>query len=405
LEQPKKPGPRDITDLKARLGLNKGAAAPAAPIPGAPPARAPFPGPPGPAPQGGPPGGQPFFAPPGPPPGAPGFGQPHQQPHMMGGPPQAALDPYAGMRPPPGRQFDLGPVNDGQPVANVKSRGFTTALIFGAVLLGVGAVVGIGFGMAMGGRRVYNQTNRAAKQVSAELDEMQKTVTQIETAVTQGIQRAAAKKADRLSYDGQVIDDLEKVKLDPRPDTSRIFRLNYMGLPDIAVDNLMAYYYDTIALYNDVERHVKRTKADKESLAAFAEKQGEKTQANYGVVFTGGGKMVIANLVEVGKPVCKGGGEDCSAADLEGFQIRSGAGSNWSTRKVGSKPDGGIVVPLDRTPLLEAVMAGSPEQARMEQFRGRYANIQLLLARLKQTQKALNDAVKTAAQRPDMWAL
>jgi hypothetical protein len=40
----------------------------------------------------------------------------------------------------------------------------------------------------------------------------------------------------------------------------------------------------------------------------------------------------------------------------------------------------------------------------MEQFRGRYANIQLLLARLKQTQKALNESVKTAAQRPDMWA-
>jgi hypothetical protein len=323
---------------------------------------------------------------------------------MMGAPP-AAMDPYASMRPPPGRQFDLGPVNDGQPVANVKGRGFGPALIFGAVVLGIGAVIGIGFGMAMGGRRVYNQTNRAAKQVSAELDEMQKTVTQIETAVTTGIQRAASKKGDRLSYDGQVIDDLEKVKLDPRPDTSRIFRLNYMGLPDLAVDNLMAYYYDTIALYNEVERHVKKTKADKESLASFAEKQGEKTQANYGVVFAGGGKMVIANLVEVGKPVCKGGGEDCPVNELEGFQIRSGAGSNWSTRKVGSKPDGGIVVPLDRTPLLETVMAGSPEQARMEQFRGRYANIQLLLARLKQTQKALNDAVKAAAARPDMFAL
>jgi outer membrane murein-binding lipoprotein Lpp len=402
LEQPKKPGPRDITDLKARLGLNKGAAAPAAPAPGAPP-RAPFPGPP--PGQGGPPGAQPYF---GPPPGAPpgqAYGQHPQHPQMMGGAPPAALDPYAAMRPPPGRQFDLSPVNDGQAVANVKSRGFTTALIFGAVLLGVGAVVGIGFGMAMGGRRVYNQTNRAAKQVSSELDEMQKTVSQIETAVTTGIQRAAAKKTDRLSYDGQVIDDLEKVKLDPRPDTSRIFRLNYMGLPDIAVDNLMAYYYDTIALYNEVERHVKKTKADKESLAAFAAKQGEKTQANYGVVFTGGGKMVIANLVEVGKPVCKGGGEDCPAAELEGFQIRSGAGSNWSNRKVGAKPDGNIVVPLDRTPLLETVMAGSPEQARMEQFRGRYANIQLLLARLKQTQKALNEAVKAAAQRADMWAL
>src|SRR5688572_6352681 len=42
LEQPKKPGARDIGDLKARLGLNRGPA-PGGPPPGA-PARAPFPG-------------------------------------------------------------------------------------------------------------------------------------------------------------------------------------------------------------------------------------------------------------------------------------------------------------------------------------------------------------------------
>jgi hypothetical protein len=316
-----------------------------------------------------------------------------------------ALDPYASLRPPEGRTFDLRPIEDAQPVANMKRGGFRAAVMIGLLLAGLGLIVGAGFGTAVSGRRAYNATNAAAVQVKKELEEMQKTVTQIETAVTSGIQRAAAAKADRLSYDPKVVEDLEKVRLDPRPNTSLIFRVDYSRMSDLAVDNLMTYYYDTIALYNEVERHVKKSKADAASLATFAQKQGEKTQANYGIVFTGGGKMVIANLVEIGQPVCKGGGSDCPVDQLEGFQIRAATGSTWSTRKVGTKPDGNIVVPLDRTPLMEAVMAGSPEQARMEQFRGRYANLQLLLARLKQTQKPLMEAVNAASVRPDMFTL
>src|SRR4051812_8808632 len=109
LEQPKKPGApgaRDMTDLKARLGLNRG---PAAGTAGPPPARSPFPSspaagaqfpppahpfPPGPAGAPNPLGGQQ----PGPP--AP-FGAPAmaQQPMAQ---PQQGLDPYASMRPPAG---------------------------------------------------------------------------------------------------------------------------------------------------------------------------------------------------------------------------------------------------------------------------------------------------------------
>jgi hypothetical protein len=323
----------------------------------------------------------------------------------FGGNAAVALDPYAALRPPEGRTFDLRPMEDAQPIANVKRGGFRATMIIGLLLAGAGLVLGGGFGTTVSARRAFNATNHAAKQVATELQEMQKTVTQIETAVVSGMHRANAEKRHPLSYDPKVIEDLEKVRLDPRPDTSRIFRVDYSRMSDLAVDNLMSYYYDTIALYNEVERHVKKSKADAASLAAFAQKQGEKAQVNYGVVFAGGGKMVIANLVEMGQPVCKGGGVDCPVDQLEGFQIRGAAGSAWSTRKVGQKPDGGILVPLDRTPLFESVMAGSPDQARMEQFRGRYENLRVLLTRLKQTQKPLVDAVNAAAARPDMFSL
>ena len=41
----------------------------------------------------------------------------------------------------------------------------------------------------------------------------------------------------------------------------------------------------------------------------------------------------------------------------------------------------------------------------MEQYRIRYANIRLLLARIAQTQKQLMDGMKKAAERPDLFAL
>ena len=321
-------------------------------------------------------------------------------------PVSAALDPYASMRPPAGRQFDLRPVDDGAPVASVRRGGFWAALLLGVVMAVVGSGVGAGFGMSVSGRRAYNDTNRAAKKVKTEIEEMHKTVTQIASAVAFSQQRSQAEKRDGLAYDGKFIEDLEKIKLDPRPDTSGIFKVDYSRMPDMAVDNLMSYYYDTIALYGEVEKHIKKTKADKDSLAAFAAAQNQKSaQNNYGVVFAGGGRMVVANLVEVGQPVCKDGGIDCPIDQLEGFKIRSNAGASWVNRRIGSKPEGNILVPLDRTPLLESAMAGSPDQARMEQYRLRTANIQVLLKRIAGTQKQLMDAVNIAASRPNMFSL
>jgi hypothetical protein len=320
--------------------------------------------------------------------------------------PQApAPDPYASMRPPPGRQFDLRPVDDGVPVQSVQRGGFRAALVVGLAMAVAGGVLGVGFGMAMSGRRAFNETNRAAKRVRTEIEEIHKSVSQIGMAVAQSQQRAQAAKQDRLAFDPKLIEELEKVKVDPRPDTSRIFKVDYFRMSDLAVDNLMSYYYDTIALYGEVERFVKKSKADKESLTNFATKQEQKGGAKYGIVFAGGGKVVVANLVEMRNPVCKGGGTDCSMDQLEGFEIRANSGANWSTRPVGAKPDGKNLVPIEPTPLLESVMAGSPDQARMEQYRIRYANIQLLLTRLAQVQKTLKDALDTAAKRPDIFSL
>jgi hypothetical protein len=330
-------------------------------------------------------------------------------------PPPAAPafnDPFASMRPPEGKHFDLRSTSDdGRPSVSVQKGGGLASRVILIIAVLIAAAVGFGFGASAVGRRMFNAANFGAKRVKAELDEMQKTVTQIGQAVAMSQQHLQAEKKDPLAYDPKLISDLEMVKLDPRPDTSRIFKVNYYLLEDLAIDRLMNYYYDTINLYGEVERHIKRTHADKATLEAFAAKMAEKggegsgkPAVNYGVVFSSSGKLAIGNLVEMGKPVCKGGGEACSDKDpLDAFQIRSNTGAPWTPRKIGPKPEGDKVVPIERTPLFDAVMNGSPDQVRMEQYKQRYNNIRQILARLGSTRKELGDAIDKAASRPDLF--
>src|SRR5450432_1233631 len=103
VDQNRKPGAppaKDISDLKARLGLKRPEAAPA-PAPGGPGMARPT----GVLPTG--------F------PQAPGRAMPGAPAAAPAAPP-AALDPYAGMKPQQG-VFDLRTIDDGAPVENVRS--------------------------------------------------------------------------------------------------------------------------------------------------------------------------------------------------------------------------------------------------------------------------------------------
>lgn len=415
MEQNRKPGgappTKDISDLKARLGLKRPDAGPGVPGPAAGPAPgpAPMPGAPRPAAM---PGGfpqQPGRAPT-PAVGHPGYpGAPQAAAPAPAAAPAAAaaprgLDPYAGMRAPQGG-FDLRTIDDGAPVQNVRS-GRGKAAILGMVVVGVACFAfGGGMGMANVGRANMNTANHAAKSVKGELESMQKTLTQVGTAVAMSQQRLGKDKKDPLAYDPALIADLEKIKLDPRPDTSKIFRVDFYRLPDADVDRLFNYYYDSIALYAEVERHIKKTKADAESLAANAQKAAGAEAKNYGVVFDTSSKIIVGNLVEVGEQVCKNGGKDCPATDLVGFKVRSNTGAPWVDRKAGGKLEANNLVPLKPTPLMDAVMSGSPDQVRQEAYKQRTANIRSIISRLTTTQKELMDGITKDAARPDVFTL
>ena len=394
MDQNRKPGvppSKDISDLKARLGLKRpdGAGAPGAPAPGpggpARPASGGFPQQAGRAP-------------------APVPGPQAARPAPQAAPP-AAANPYSGMKAPKGG-FEIRSADDGIPAANVRS-GRSTAVLITAVVVGAGAFVlgGWAGGISMA-RNNFNTANSAARQVKTEIEGMQKTLGQIGAVIADSNKRLTADKKDVLTYDPQMVANFEKIKLDPRPNTAKIFRVDYFRLPDADVDKLFNYYYDTIALYGEVERHIKKTKADAASLAAYTEKSAGQTNKNYGVVFDNSqGKLVVANLVEVGEQVCKNGGKDCGAADLKGFKVRSNTGAPWVDRNSTAKLDVGNVVPMKPTPFMDAVMTGSPDQVRQESYKQRVANIRSLWSRTTTNQKELIDGIKKDAERPDIWTI
>jgi hypothetical protein len=334
-------------------------------------------------------------------PGArPGMAAPIAQPVAA---PMAApaLDPFAGMKPQQGR-FDLRSIDDGMPVEKMKSGG-GKAVIVSSFVVGIAAfALGAGLGISSVGRANMNTANRAAKVVKAELEGMQKTLNQIGGAFAASQQRMAAAKKEPTTYDPKLLEDLKQVKLDPRPDTGKIFRVDYYRLEDVVVDHLFNYYYDTIALYGEVERHLRKTDNDAATLKSFADKEASKGAKNYGVVFDTSAKVPVANLVEVGEQVCKDGTAVCPADKLEGFNIRIQTGGKAFVRKVGLKPDG--MIPIKPTDLMDAVMSGSPDSVRAESYKQRVNNIRLLLARLNGTQKQLFEGVTKAASRPDVFA-
>lgn len=406
MDQNRKPGvppTKDISDLKARLGLQRPAGqAPGAPMPGG--AARPAPAP------------------------TPGLGFPQQpgraagqapgaraaQPAPAAAPP-AGMNPYANMKAPTGG-FDLRTIDDGAPAASMqKGRGWAT--LIASAIVGIAAfALGGGLGMADVGRANMNTANHAAKAVKTELESMQKTLGMIGQAVYASQQRLGKDKKDPLAFDPQFISDLERIKLDPRPNTATIFRVDYYRLPDADVDKLFNYYYDSIALYAEVEKHVRKTHADQESLKAFAEKAAASTSKNYGIVFdNSAGKIIVANLVEIGEQVCKSdkgdkggdakGPHECAANDFKGFKVRSNTGAPWVDRSSGAKLDLGNVIPMKPTPLMDAVMSGSTDQVRQESYKQRVASIRSLLSRITTTQKELMEGINKDASRPDIFVL
>jgi hypothetical protein len=393
LDDNKKPGQRDISDLKARLGLKK----PTAAMPAVNPAQG---SPAAPAPSAPAHTGQPAAARPLPSP----FGQPAPQPEpapQPAAPPDPRRDPFAQQQAANLAAFyGINQVLPGD-ASGVQADPITKPKATGRILtvVGICAVV-FGVGNACGritnARVEFNRTIDHAQQIRDEVDGLAKQLNSISDIINSSKVPPAQPDFDMVKKLGDL--DLKK------PDTSKIFHTNYYHLEDIAIDRLMQYYNNTIKLYDAIAKHAKRTDTNKEMIESGAKANANaKSDKNYGVVVANEGGLSLATFAEVGSPVCQTPDKtDCNANELKGFKYRTDAAQSWGERPVKGKPEG-IIIPLKKSPLFNTVAAGNPDILELRDYIGRMGEIKGLWVELTAQQKEVLADLKRAAERPKVF--
>ena len=257
--------------------------------------------------------------------------------------------------------------------------------------------IGLLFGRLTAGRAEYNQTIDHAAKIRDEVTNIAKNL----DAITQTIN--GSKDTLKGNIDLELTPKLAALEL-KRPDTGRLFRTNYAQLDNVIIERLMTYYNDTIQLYADIESHIKKTESDRDSIHNFVKNGAGKSDKNFGVIMDLTGAIPIAQMVEVGTPVCnKPGVTDCNASELKGFKFRTDAGASWGEKPLRGKP-GETLTPLNQTPFFKSIASGSPDILAVKDYARRLARIQALINKLTQAQKDVLSDMQKAADKPHLIA-
>jgi hypothetical protein len=377
LEDNKKPGARDISDLKARLGLKKAApaATPTADASGgAVPAPAGIPSP---------------------------FGQPAPAPAAPAPPPDPRRDPFSAQQQQQAANlaafYGIGQQLPGSTegvgtVEKPKPWGLIGAVVGGGLAL---FIVGSFWGGISKSRVEFNQGTDAAIAIRAEVEGLQKNLDKIVAELGKG--RTPDGKPDIEQANRMASLGLKK------PTTTKIFHADYVQIEGLGVERLFSYYNNTIKLYDEIETHGRRTNADKESLTkVIAEASKAQNEKNYGVVIDVSSAIPVAKFAEMGAPVCPKEGQPCEPKDWKGFKYRLDAGAGWSEKPIKGKP-GETITPLQRTPLFNTVASGSIDALAMEAYGRRLKSIAEIIMELQKTSKELMADLKKTSERPKVF--
>ena len=385
MDDNKKPGARDISDLKARLGLKKtGTMATVNPgaenaggtaAPHAPGSAAAIPAP---------------------------FGQPAAAAPVAAAsaaPPDPRRDPFATQQAANLAAFygygQALPGSDDGTASGPMEKKKPWGMIGGLVGAGLAVfIVGSFWGGISKTRVEFNETTDHAVLIRNEVEKLQKNLESILGEMRKPAPTPGKPDIDQATRLGAL--NLQK------PNTTVLFHTNYVHLEGLGMERLFAYYNDTIKLYDEINQHKAKTEHDKEAINKFLE-AAAKSDKNYGVVIDAGGPIPIATFAEMGTPVCPTAGQvDCAAGELKGFKYRLDAGSAWSEKPVKGKM-GETVTPLKQTPLFKSVAAGSPDSVALAAYNARQKNILELIGSLEKTQKELMSDLKKTAERPKVF--
>lgn len=398
-EKDKKPGARDISDLKARLGLKKGAK----------------PGESQSQPSASPRGRGNFVPPP------PGVAPPQPaQPAV----PDARVDPFGAMnamaaqgavtRAPEIIVVDKQHVEQVAPTTNLMRWGKIAAIVLAPL------VVGFILGGINNARSEYNHTLRDAKALRDEFAQLGKSLEGLNNVLLTAKERGEGGKSYALA-DKQLVADLEGLGFNiPDSDQLILFHANLYSLEPKLVQDVLLFYSRLKTLSTKVKDHVRISKdlATKLPPEARAKIGADSSFAAVLKVPTADeaqkGARPSADLVQIGSPVCADGkpAQGCPEGQLSGVQVRSDTSAQWSVRPLAAGSDtADKVIFLRRGGVLSGLLEGSPRFLDELQYYQRLAEIDLLVSGgtgdggLIKDRKDIEDRLNAVAQKGKAFAL
>jgi hypothetical protein len=380
----KRPGAKDISELKARLGLKK--SGPAA-------ARGGMAAPPGARAAGvipAPPGAQP------------------PRPHI----PDAKEDPFGAMNALAAhgaqvQQPQFVVVNEGPPAEEVQKRARARLLMIGGLMV-LPLVFGIAVGKISSGAKLYNRTIEDAAVIRDEVKKTRDGLIGVQQVLASAKLRA---KGNFAPGDAKLTAELEA--LPPlRPNIEQVFNSFMYELPPELVGATLSFYTETIQLNDLIKKHVQMAK-DAERIfkeghtkvqgfnpfgyAALLEVPSADQQA--------AGSLIALKMVQLGSPVCEGQNtpsESGCPGRVSGFRYRVDELGNWGVKKVATADGGnvasdGIVVLDTSSKVLQQVVKGGEVTVAEAGFLERINRIDELVNDLIERQKAIESRLNSKA--------
>lgn len=379
----KRTGARDISELKARLGLNKKGSAGAQSEGGGPQ----------------PPGAQRSIpAPPG--------AQPPQ--------PDPTSDPFGAMNAVASRgqqQQAASPeyivVNDGQPVESVERSARFVTIGKIAAIAAVPLVLGVVVGQISSSAKVYNRSIEDAAAIRDDVRTIGRGLVSVQNALLVGKDRGP--EGSFLPHDEELVEELDQLDtVKPNPDVA--YRSYLYELEPQLVKEVFSFYNETQLFYEDLETHIERSRNDAKLLEKSESELGDVTPFSYGAYVeipdqeeaSGPEALPRVEVVELGQPVCEDGRPRpaCQGAP-QGFQYRPDPSGPWGQMDLGM-PQGEKVGEenlflMEQNALFDSFVAGAEETLAANAY----------LQRLSELEETLNDLTERRSLIEDQltaWA-
>jgi len=402
-QSPKKPGARDISDLKARLGLKKGGS----------PAKPPGAGGNVPSPMGGgaipaPTASRAVPAPPGTPEA--------QRAAAIKAIPDARQDPFGAMNAMAARNVaaaapEIIVVNDGTPIENVgkKSKVGLLKLLLPAV---VALVVGMTVGQMGTKAAYYNDTIDDAAVVGDQISKVDKQLLSLRNTMYTAKERGP-QGTSYLLGDEQLTADLEAIAFE-LPDLNKVYESNLYRMDQGVVDQTLAYLTEATLLQKQLKDHVLKAKVEAKALAAGQERlQKFGLPTRYGIIVNiakgdeAATTPVSATFVELGDPFCQDGKPNpagCADGSPKGFLYRPSEMGPWGQKELATPEEdfikGNRLIPLgvgEPSPTLKALFFGGEHTVSEVTYMKRITELDAKIDDLMERGKNLRKAFTTVA--------